>query len=70
MCFGYQIFATVEKFSSDVKIIDSDYNRIYTLANLEKATPEEIFTLKDFESAHVRCENRHAFTNYELLEKY
>ena len=49
MCFGYQVFETVEKFSSEVKIIDSDYNRIYTLANLDKATPEELKTLK----AHI-----------------
>lgn len=70
MCFGYQVFDTVEKFSSDIQIIDSERNQIYTLANLDKATPEELQTLKNFESAHVRCESRHAFTNYEELEKY
>ena len=70
MIFTADIFRTVEKFSSNVKIIDSDYNRIYTLANLDKATPEEISILKNFEGAHLRCEGRHAFTNYEELEKY
>lgn len=70
MCFTSDVFLTVEKFSSDIQIIDSERNQIYTLANLDKATPEELQTLKNFESAHVRCENRHAFTNYEELEKY
>ena len=70
MCFGYEIFATVGKFSSNSEIIDKDYNRIYTLSNLDKATPEEIKILRGFEQAHLISEDRHAFTNYEELENY
>ena len=70
MIFTADIFETVEKFSSDIQIIDNDYNQVYTLANLESATPEEINTLKEFEGTHLFCEGRHAFTNYEELEKY
>lgn len=70
MCFGYEVFATVGKFSSNSEIIDKDYHRIYTLSNLDKATSDEIDILKDFEATHLRCEDRHAFTNYKELENY
>lgn len=69
MIFTLDVFQTVGKFS-DERIIDKEFNREYTLKNLDKATPEELKTLRGFENAHLLAEDRHAFTNYEDLEKY
>ena len=70
MIFTADIFEIVEKFSSNIQIIDKERRQVYTLTNLDKATPEEIEILIGFEQAHLRCEDRHAFTNYEELENY
>ncbi|MBR4489187.1 MAG: hypothetical protein IKO57_07220 [Treponema sp.] len=70
MLFTADIFEIVEKFSSDIQIIDRERHQVYTLTNLDKATSDEIDILKDFEATHLRCEDRHVFTNYEELENY
>lgn len=70
MIFTADIFEIVEKFSSDIQIIDKERHQVYTLTNLDKATPEEIKILRGFEQAHLISEDRHAFTNYEELENY
>lgn len=70
MLFTADIFEIVEKFSSNIQIIDKERHQVYTLTNLDKATPEEIKILRGFEQAHLISEDRHAFTNYEELENY
>ena len=70
MLFTADIFEIVEKFSSNIQIIDRERHQVYTLTNLDKATPEEIKILRGFEQAHLISEDRHAFTNYEELENY
>ena len=41
MIFTLDVFQTVGKFSEE-RIIDKEFNREYTLKNLEKATSEEL----------------------------
>ena len=69
MIFPLRVFQTVGKFS-DERILDDEGNREYTLKNLESATESDISTLKMFEHSFFACNTRHAFTNYEELEKY